>query len=447
MNQYRRIKEYHRQLSQSVLLAGMIQTEEWGKKREYAYTDEDILGLTIDNVLAPALNGFVVWVLHQALEKHIERLYFLARDGYFMYRTAREYVRAYSLPIECRYLYCSRYSVRIPAYYLDEEKALSYITLGGLDVTVKKIYQRAGMKEEQREILYKEAVLPYDKNRQILRREFGQIRDKLRKHELFMKFMRENSRRALPAYEQYLSQEGLMDKVKLALVDSGWVGSMQKELEQSLQRLGRRDSLTGFYWGLYEIPAGMDRRFYHTYFFSPEGETREKTVFNNCLFETIFTAPHGMTLGYQKYGEKIEPVLSVMQAERAEKICVMEKRFAAWQKRFFKQYPGKSFDELAKSYGQRQTFKAATKNLVLFMHHPTKEEAQVFGEMEFTDDVLEVKGNKIATGISMRQSAWYEGSTTICSKYPEFNIALCTAYKFLLYRRKKWRYMRREYIT
>lgn len=446
MNQHKKTEEYHRRLSRSTLLARTMQTQDHKKEPDDTDPDQEIMNLVIDNVLAPALNGFVVWVLRKAMEKRIERLYFLARDGYLMYRTAVNYVRKYDLPVECRYLYCSRYSVRVPAYHLDEESALSYITLGGLDVTADKIYQRAGLHAGQRKRLHEEEIISYGKSEQIPRKELGQVREKLRQSDLFMEYMRENSHKAFPAYEQYLKQEGMTDKVIAALVDSGWVGSMQKELEQSLRRLGRKEPLNGFYWGLYEIPSDMDRDFYHTYFFSPESEIRRKTIFNNCLFETIFTAPHGMTLGYRECGEKIEPVLSKMQPERRDRLIAIEERFATWQERMFDQVPAKSFAEIEQYYEEGRTFRAICKNLELFMHHPTREEACAFGKMDFTDDVLETKGNQIAAGISIRRSAWYEGSATINRKHPKCYIALYAVYKLLLYERQRSRYMRREHI-
>ena len=39
-------------------------------------------------VLGPALSAFVRWVLAEAVRTGKKRLYFLARDGYFMYQTA-----------------------------------------------------------------------------------------------------------------------------------------------------------------------------------------------------------------------------------------------------------------------------------------------------------------------------------------------------------------------
>ncbi len=482
MTQDSRRKTYRRQFERSELFANMVGVEDVGQKnREQASVGKNAccsLGFVEDKyhksacsvtdyVLAPALNGFVVWVLSQAMMRGIRRLYFLARDGYFMYQTACRYVEAFRLPVECRYFYCSRYSVRIPSYHLALEKAMSYITLGGLNVTVEKIYLRAGFDKMQRDAMHKAGLLPYGKDEQIPRRELAFIKKQLSDSRLFTENLIKNSRRALPAYEQYLRQEGMLEEIPAALVDSGWVGTMQKELDESLKRLGRKSSLSGFYWGLYEVPSDVDRSRYHTYFFSPEGQLRRKTLFNNCLFETVFTAPHGMTLSYRIKKEKIWPVFSEISDERIKRLTWMENRLAEWQRRFLQQKLSiireavcDSFDRLTKDFQKKETQRVIAKNMELFMHHPTKEEARVFGQMDFTDDILEGRGNHIAAELSqkelfenhlisrvvrelflgggyVRQSPWYEGSAALCGKHSGYHILQYTGYKYLLYYRKE----------
>ncbi len=479
MRQDGRIKAYKKQLEKSGLLGdtymgdGRQKAQEEGREeknnRQPLESDKDecqkSICTVIDYVLAPALNGFVVWVLSQAMLRGIRRLYFLARDGYIMYRTAYRYAEIYRLPVECRYLYCSRYSVRIPGYHLSPKKALSYITLGGLDVTADKLYLRAGFDRERREAMHRAGLLPYGKEEQIPRRELALVKKRLSESRLFMDILKENSRRALPAFEQYLRQEGLLEEIPAALVDSGWVGSMQKELGDALKRLGRKKPLSGFYFGLYEVPPEADRSRYHTYFFPPEGEIRRKVLFNNCLFETIFTAPHGMTLSYMAEKEKIKPLLSGISEERKKRLIWMEKRFAAWQETFLRKIfpPGRdagvSFDRLAKDFQKRETRRAIEKNMELFMHHPTKEEARAFGGMDFTDDILENGGSRIAEELTrkelwenhlisrifrellsgggyVRQSPWYEGSAAL-REHPGYHIFQYTGYKYLLYYRKE----------
>ena len=462
MKQYARVKEYQKRLTKNVLLAEV--TKELSKKVSEIDSEKEVMQSVTNYVLAPALNGFVAWVLNEAMRQGIKRLYFLARDGYFMYHTARRYIKEYHLPIECRYLYCSRYSIRIPNYHLDTEKALDYITLGGLDVTAKKLYKRAGFGSEQRRKMYEERILPLGKEEQIPREQLPDVKKILGESRSFMEMLEENSYRAFPMYEQYLKQEGLLEEIPMALVDSGWVGSMQKELNLSLQKMGKEQPLKGFYWGLYELPEKTKRQDYVTYFFSPEGEMRRKAGFNNCLFESIFTAPHGMTLGYEENENRIQTVLSVLGEERKERLVFMEETMQQWQEEFMKSVENISYSMVLESLGSKELLAIIEKNMERFMHHPTKAEAHAFGKIEFTDDILEYAGNKIATRLEekeltqnhlvgrvlleltgkknhVRQSAWYEGSAMVYGKHPEYHIFHYSCYKYLMNYRKRavWR--------
>lgn len=464
MKQYIRVREYQKRLMKNMLLAGV--TEELSKTTVEIEEKKEVIGNVTNYVLAPALNGFVAWVLTESMKQGIKRLYFLARDGYFMYRTALFYVKELGLPIECKYLYCSRYSIRVPNYHLDTKKALDYITLGGLDVTAKKLYKRAGFGREQRRELYEEQVLPLEKEEQIPREQLPEIKKTLGENKRFMEMLLENSYQAFPMYEQYLKQEGLLEDIPMALVDSGWIGSMQKELNLSLQNLGKKDSLKGFYWGLYELPENTKREDYFTYFFSPEGEMKRKTIFNNCLFESIFTAPHGMTLGYEERNGKIHPIFSEFSEERKDRLLLMEETINKWQKSFLKSVGEEADLVMLEQLGGKEVLTVIERNMESFMHHPTQSEAFAFGETEFTDDILEYKGNKIATKLDekelvqnhligkvwtrflgskehVRQSAWYEGSAVIYGKNPKYHIFHYSCYKYAMNYRKQMVWRRR----
>ena len=126
--------EYSKILSAQKPLLDAFETT-YDRLCEPARTDlkKDVMKLTVSAVFAPTLNAFVIDTLHKAIKEGIEELYFLARDAYFMYLCACEYVEKYNLPIKCKYLYVSRYSLRVPLFHRDIDKATDVLSFPMLD--------------------------------------------------------------------------------------------------------------------------------------------------------------------------------------------------------------------------------------------------------------------------------------------------------------------------
>lgn len=450
--------------------------------------------------LAPALNSFVLWVLKETLGRGIRRLYFLARDGYLLYETARYYANAYKLPMECRYLYASRYSLRVPMYHTDLSEALTYITLGGLDVTLDKVLRRASLTEEQIEAVSERILKGFpavpDRHAQIPREQLSALKEILKKDTEFLDMVAENSRAAYPLMLEYFRQEGFGEDIPMAIVDSGWVGSMQKLLAGIRREFGVKEALEGYYFGLYELPKDVERSRYHTYFFSPEKGMKRKVHFSNCLFEGVFSAPHGMTLKYRQAEDAVEPVLTEIAGQRKEQLMMLKRCFAGYCKAMLKDNPGNpraaafredlvgNFFVLAGKMTDKGARKVVKRLLSMLMSRPVREEARAFGKMDFTDDMLEYNGNQMAARLSerelfdnhlgrrvwrqmsvkflgnrrvqsgrdrkgtgqkwdasIRKSAWYEGSVMAygADKYQRRHLSSYRRYKYLLYYSKKAR--------
>lgn len=470
-NRKSRCRQYRKWLSKSPVLESGIAGGGW--RNCLRDMDEEIIRNVTTCVLAPALSSFVLWVLQEAERKEIRRLYFLARDGYFMYRCAVILCEQLGLDIDCRYLYCSRYSLRVPFYHLNRQDAMEYICRGGIDVTRRKIIERSGIdRKKQQEILsildYSEIadeVVPYPMLKKI-RRELEQC-------ESFQEAVAENSRQEMPRLKQYLIQEGLLEKTSYALVDSGWVGSMQKTLGDILRYLGYTAELRGYYWGLYELPAGVRKENYHCYYFSPGRGLREKVYFSNCLFEAIFSAPHGMTVGYRTEGERMVPVLEAFSEERKAFLKKTEHYLMQYaeglgnalrQEQYPKQQEASPFKRRKKS-GRRSSTKRdlriVKKLIAAFMGHPTREEAGVYGKLRFSDDIMddakkqvaepldadELKANHVVNkalnmlGIRhdyIKESAWYEGSAALYGVDVRKHQRQYAMYKRLLYIRQSY---------
>ena len=58
----------------------------------------------VQKFVGPMLLNYVWWILHQAHQKGLQRLYFLARDGYLLREIALQFCAQFGLKIECRYL-------------------------------------------------------------------------------------------------------------------------------------------------------------------------------------------------------------------------------------------------------------------------------------------------------------------------------------------------------
>lgn len=425
--------------------------------RNEKLSSDDVLVMkeVSENVLAPSLVSFVIWVLKHAINNKMERLYFLARDGYLMYQMASVLCEKLNLSIECRYLYCSRYSLRIPLFHLYMEDALEYICRGGIDVTMEKVLNRAGIPEDKRRDVLnaldyadtEKTVVPYAKLKELC--------SKLRDCELFMHIVEENSKDKLPAIQKYFKQEGLLDGGNYAFVDSGWVGSVQKSLNQLLSSLGNTEEIPGYYWGLYELPPKVQADKYNSYYFSPKGKLKEKVFFSNCLFEVVFSAPHGMTLGYRIGNESAEPVLDHCPDNRRIFMEQTEKYLMAYAEKLAEQV--KDIQKIDCEKNKKVVYKL----LKNFMGNPSKAEAEFYGSLGFSDDVLDHHqqqvaavlndaelyanhvGNKILVMLGIRknyikESAWYEGSVARNGKHNRRHWFSYAIYKYLLYIRKMY---------
>ena len=444
-----RLSKYREYMEQSRLMGKILE------KTEAQSKERSVMENVTMYVLAPCITGFVLWVLKDAVKRGVKRLYFLARDGYFMYQAAKILCGEKNIPIECRYLYCSRYSLRVPIYHLDMDEAMEYITRSGIDVTMKKVFERSGITVSERKKVMEGGTIPFAMEEVIPYVRLGEVRKILEENEFFQECVRRQSQEAFPALQGYLEQEGFFDGVTSMLVDSGWVGSMQKTLNRVLVHLGRKDNIEGYYWGIYELPKDVAKEDYHCYYFSPEKHLREKVFFSNCLFEAVFSAPHGMTMGYIQDETEYIPKLSQISEER--------RSFMEQTEEYIKKYVNEiadSITDITKVDCDRDK-RVIKKLLKLFMGNPTKEEAETYGKLKFSDDVMDDAVRQVAEPLTeaelranhavnkilvmlgikneyIKESAWYEGSAARHDKNKRSHLFHYAVYKYLLYIRKRY---------
>lgn len=330
-------------------------------------------------VTGPVLVNYVLWVLQDAIKNGVRRLYFLARDGYILRSIAETLCKSYGLEIECRYFYCSRYSLRKVLFLIDREEALDKFCINGYRITPEIVLERAGLNDRERKQIVS-LLNVKEKNEILSETGLNRIRDSLAGCAPFLDLVAQKSENAYSLVHAYFKQEGMFDPVPFAIVDTGWLGSMQRSIRQIMQYSGCTTRLHGYYFGMFEYGKPEDGTF-SCYYFSKDKHFFRCVNFNNNLFECLCTANHGMTVDYQKQGDnKIKPVLKPFQETwnlelQLQTVDTYAKDFV----RINRQQP------FVGHHGENMVHGL----LKSFMVYPSRQEADVYGSIPFCDDSTE----------------------------------------------------------
>lgn len=399
-------------------------------------------------VWAPALLEYVNWVVQRAKQEGIRRLYFLARDAYPMYEIAKHI--AESQTIECRYLKVSRYALRIPEYHLLGEKCLDRIFLSGIDVSLGKILRRAALDDDEVWRVCEEINYTGNTEAVLNRREILKLKEEVRtKSRLVFEYIYRHSKAAYADCIGYLKGEGLLDNVPWAVVDSGWVGTIQKSLQNILATEEKGIQVRGYYFGLYELPEDQTGCVYESYYFGPIGKLGKKMNFSNCLYEMIYTHAGPMVKGYEKRENAYLPVYSDLPNPN----CVKVEKNTELLIEFIEEY-------LACEKGELSRFKPVAYSLYRrVMGNPTSWEAHYYGNYMFSDDICDEQNQSAArkltaeeikdlgtfrkllvmAGISnkvIHESAWIEGSIVNSGQNRKISLRRAKRAKYLTHLRQ-----------
>lgn len=400
------------------------------------------------HVWLPVITEYVEWVLDEAIKSGKKRLYFLARDGYMMYLLAEKLIKARNLEIGLRYLKISRFAIRNAEYFFIGKDALDTLCVGGIDITFEKIMKRANLTEEEALHIARLAGRTETYKTPLNYRQLRKLKEDLSRLEQLFIYIKEHSKICYENTAAYLRQEGLLEPISYALVDSGWVGSLQLSLQRVLAHEASRDiRLQGYYFGIYERPKGTDAEQYKAFYFGEKNVWR-KVRFSNCLFETVLSAPEGMTCGYGLMSGGMMPDVMVLSERVPDEIVsgemfnnetnlsemysgtqlyaaiesdvknpnaeVMEhfsELLSEYASAYIEAAKVTSTAELSKSSialkssfynlsashrSHAKSVRFVSKLLKPMMGNPTMQEAKAFGELLFCDDVLELNLQPVA---------------------------------------------------
>ncbi|MCR5738181.1 MAG: hypothetical protein K6G43_00015, partial [Lachnospiraceae bacterium] len=271
---------------------------------------------------------------------------------------------------------------------ISKDSFLDYLFLSGIDVTMRKILKRGGLSDEEIEEVASEIGYTDPIDKIISRPEILYWKKAAeKKKDTIWSLIYKRAKPQLPLILEYFRQEGLLDQGKVAIVDSGWVGTTQRSIKRLISVVKPGFELDGYYFGLYSLPKDVDRRKYHTFYFRPWKDIEKKVLFSNCLFEAVVSEVSGMTLFYSKELDSVVPQKSSNSGLNREFLNEMDPVLTGYAEVL------KSSLHLDNDIGISEAV------LSRMMSRPDAWEAGSYGRLCFCDDVLEHGAQRIASDL------------------------------------------------
>ena len=237
------------------------------------------------STMGPILLEFINWLYCELKNKKIKKAFFLAREGK-IFKDVFDLL--YGDKIDTKYLCISRKAITISNYNNINVKNLNditdYFTIKK-DSTVSDVYNYLELNNCNGEHISKTYIHDLSKNHDFYEKINSDINEK--------------SKLELEKTLKYFIQENV--EGKFAVVDIGWNGTMQNNLEIFLNNNGIINNMHGFYFTLFkELKNGSS--------FIEKNDEVYSAIYNNpILLENIFQCVDGSTAGYYEENNIIKP--------------------------------------------------------------------------------------------------------------------------------------------
>lgn len=253
------------------------------------------------SLAGPILFPYIYWLLDQAQKRGIERLYFIARDGYILKLIADLIIKENNLPIKTKYIYGSRKAWRISALNLDDDELYRQF----IQFTMyepKKVNQAFGLTKE--EFL---SILPKNLHNYSTHKPDNRLAEYLYENKDVLKFAIEKNKAQKECVINYLKNTIDCTDDKFAFVDLDGSGLTQNCLARLISNFFNQN-IKSFYYAV--TPAccrslNLEKYYYYTL---------KRGNMGNML-ELLTRAPHGQTLKYADKNEDYKPILEQIDVE------------------------------------------------------------------------------------------------------------------------------------
>lgn len=265
------------------------------------------------SVLGPILFGFCRWLNEEFESRGISTKLFLSRDGKIMLDA---YSILYPDSVNTNYFHISRKAINVATLWMhpDFNNLRQYVE-DTYSFSIKIFLKRIGLDHVSIET-------DLDLDQEYISTDFWNNK-KIEQlyNEQIKKIAVSNSRRQYEYFRSYF--QSMVKGQRIAIVDIGWRGSMQNRLEELIEKQTEWKGINvdGFYLG---IESNQHNK--HGYLYQSSEQSERKTIIDSGvgLFETLFLAHEGTTIGYREKDGKILPILDAYEIKDQETIEKVE---------------------------------------------------------------------------------------------------------------------------
>lgn len=246
------------------------------------------------------LLSYVLWILRQCEERHIKRLYFVARDGYLLKEIADIIIENRNLSVTTTYIYGSRKAWRVPAMVCGQYEwdLVEFIRWSHIE-KIKNIADLAEVFELPVEKFIQYMPIYYQENKTHLLNsyELKMLVIQLQQNERFKEYLRNFHMDRRERVKRYLNENIIISDDDFAFVEVGGSGLTQEYLATLLQ----------------DIYCNKIKTFYFKFDRVIKSDKCDFYVFMPSLFKTdrliemVCRAPHEQTVDYTEQNGKMVP--------------------------------------------------------------------------------------------------------------------------------------------
>lgn len=244
---------------------------------------------------------YVLWILGQCRERQIERLYFVARDGYLLKRMADIIIEYNDLDIQTKYIYGSRRAWRIPAMACEKyEWNLTELIRWSHIEKIQTVADLAKIFELPVDEFIKYLPSYYHENRthRLNSYELKLLIVQLQQDNSFKEYFRLFHRQRRERARKYLRENIDVSGSNFAFVEIGGSGLTQDYLSILLQGEVHTKIRT-FY---FKIDRVVNSKWCDFYVFMPSHFRTGR------LIEMVCRAPHEQTIDYEEGKLGMQPI-------------------------------------------------------------------------------------------------------------------------------------------